>query len=132
MRGCHLLTLTTCFEKDAMKKLNLFLILFSLAGQASAALMTPSFIVDVESYCEEGMVVCDNVTYRGTSKKTGQHIQLTGKTLHTTCKDGISPCRFLGWRFEHGDTTYTVLEEGVLIVEQGSKMLLQEKGNWDD
>jgi hypothetical protein len=115
-----------------MQRILLLLTLICFAGQASATLTTPSYLVDVETHCEEGVVVCDKVTYRGTSKKTGESIQLIGKTLHTTCADGVSPCRFLGWRFEHGDTTYTVLEEGVLIVERGNKVLLEEKGNWND
>ncbi len=115
-----------------MKRFLLLLSLFFFAGQASAALTTPSFVIDVKSHCEEGMVVCDKVTYRGTSKKSGESIQLAGKELHTTCADGVSPCRFLGWRFVHGETTYTVLEEGVLIVEQGNKILLEENGQWDD
>ncbi len=115
-----------------MKRFNLLLILFLFAGQARAALITPSFIVDVRSYCEEGDVVCEKVTYRGTSKKTGESIQLMGKTLHTTCGDGVSPCRFLGWRFEHGNTTYTVLQDGVLIIERGKKVVVEEKGTWED
>jgi len=96
----------------------------------ASTLSTPSFTVTIEAKCEEGVVSCDLVNYVGTSKKTGNSVTLKGKTLHTKCKDG-SPCRFLGYEFKSGSTLYRVWEEGRLEVRQGSKVLVDEAGDWE-
>lgn len=113
-----------------MKGLILFPALLLLAGAANAGtLRTPSFVVVIKSNCAEGNVTCDNVTYTGTSKKTGKSIRLRGKTLHTW-KDGV-PNRFLGYEFKNGNTHYEVLEDGSLVVTLGTKVILSEHGEWD-
>lgn len=101
-----------------------------VAQVQASTLDTPSFTVTIESRCEEGSVSCDNVSYRGVSKKTGSAITLKGRTIHTRCKDG-SPCRFLGYEFRSGRTVYRVWEEGRLEVSQGDKVLVDEPGHWD-
>jgi hypothetical protein len=50
--------------------------------------------------------------------------------MHTRCADGVSPCRFLGYVFVDGTTTYTVWANGTLSVKQGRTVLLQEQGAW--
>ena len=100
-------------------------------GHASAStLTTPSFVIDIQG-CEEGVISCDNVMYTGTSKKTGKSIKLRGKTLHTLCADGVTPCRFLGYEFRKGGVYYRVMEDGSLLVMQGKKILVEETGEWD-
>jgi MOSC domain-containing protein YiiM len=42
----------------------------------------------------------------------------------------VTPCRFLGYRFDNGDVIYEVSEDGLLRVTQGGKVLLQEQGEW--
>ena len=69
--------------------------------------------------------------YTGTSKKTGKSIKLRGKTLHTLCADGVTPCRFLGYEFRKGSVYYRVMEDGSLLVMQGKKILVEETGEWD-
>jgi len=93
-------------------------------------LRTPSFVIDIQG-CEEGVVSCDDVVYTGTSKRTGKSIKLRGKTLHTVCADGVTPCRFLGYEFRKGGVYYRVLEDGRLLVTQGKKVLVEEAGEWD-
>lgn len=100
----------------------------ALAGSVST-LNTPNFNITITTNCKEGEVACNDVSYKGISKKTSKAITLKGKTLHTLCKDG-SPCRFLGYEFVAGITTYRVLEDGSLTVTQNGRSLIQERGEW--
>jgi hypothetical protein len=99
-----------------------------LTAVRAETLETPSFIVNIEVRCAEGNVTCDNVLYTGTSKKTGRSITLRGRTLHSRCADGVTPCQFQGYVFNSGNSTYTVTQGGDLIVMQGKKTLLREHG----
>ena len=118
-------------QKVAMRKVLLTgLFLCAATAQAQEVLQTPSFTVTIVG-CAEGEVSCDNVKYLGVSRKTGNALSLTGKTLHTLAADGVTPGRFLGWQFRSGLTTYTVREEGVLDVRKGGKMLVSEQGRWE-
>ncbi len=107
---------------------------FCAAGIVPAAavetLETPSFTITIDVRCEEGNVTCDDIRYVGTSKKTGKAIRLTGRTRHTICADGVTPCRFLGYEFKNGATVYFLSDGGELIVEQRGKLLLREQGEW--
>jgi hypothetical protein len=66
---------------------------------AASSLVTKSFLIDITSNCEEGNVVCNNITYRSIDRKTGKTLQLKGKTVHSLCADQVTPCRFLGYEF---------------------------------
>lgn len=117
----------------ALMKISLFAItLFFIAFSARAETIdTPSFTIRIEAHCAEGNVSCDNVTYVGKSKKTGKSITLRGKTVHTLCKDGATPCRFLGWQSRRGTSEYFVTETGQLRVTQADKVLVDETGKWN-
>ena len=93
-------------------------------------LVTPSFVVTLTVHCAEGNVTCDDVTYVGTSRKTGKRITLRGRTKHSVCADGVTPCRFQGYEFTNGATDYWVSNEGRLLVTQGRKVLVDEQGSW--
>ncbi len=97
---------------------------------AAATLETPSFVVNIDVRCAEGNVTCDNVRYSGTSRKTGKSITLRGRTMHSRCADGITPCQFQGYVFNSGRLRYMVTQGGDLIVMQGEKTLVQEHGTW--
>ena len=94
-------------------------------------LTTESYVVTIEQRCPEGNVTCDNVTCTGVHRKTGKSISLKGSTVHSTCADRVTPCRFLGYSFRNGDVKYAVWEGGQLVVTQGDKVLLQESGTWE-
>lgn len=79
--------------------------------------------------CEEGEVTCDNVKYVGRNKKTGESVELTGKTAHHMDKEG-NPGRFLGYIFKNKDVTYFLSEDGLLRVTKGDEVLLEENGTW--
>jgi len=105
-------------------------LLLGISLARASTLTTPSFIIEITVNCAEGNVTCDNVGYVGTSKKNGKRIKLRGKTMHTLCADGVTPCRFLGYEFHNGNTQYRVLDGGELTVTLGKKVLLEEKGEW--
>ena len=114
-----------------MKKLFALLLLITSVSVLAEELETPSYNVTIQSNCAEGEVSCDDVSYTGVNKKSGKAITLKGSTWHTLCADGVTPCRFLGYKFKNGDVTYTVSEEGVLeVVKKGNKVLFSEQGNW--
>ena len=94
-------------------------------------LKTHNFKVTVTRNCPQGYVVCNNVTYNGTDLKTGKSIRLQGKTLHATCADRVTPCRFIGYEFRNKNYRYVVTESGWLRIYQGGKLLLQEQGAWN-
>jgi len=92
-------------------------------GVIAETLTTPSFRVTITRHCPEGYVTCNDVTYDGSNLNTGASLRLRGKTVHTTCGDGVTPCRFLGYEFRNRDYRYVVLEDGRLQVYQGRKLL---------
>ena len=100
----------------------------SQAG-TTGTLDTPSFKIRIDIRCEEGEVTCDDVRYVGKNKKTGETLELTGKTAHHIDAEG-TPTRFLGYIFKNDDVTYFLSEEGELRVTRGEKVLLKEKGTW--
>lgn len=100
------------------------------AGVPAQTLLTPGYRVTIEPRCPEGEVECAEVGYRGLSRRSGRAITLEGRTLHTRCADGVTPCRFVGWEFRNGDTVYRVLESGELIVQRGERLLVHERGEW--
>jgi hypothetical protein len=109
------------------------LIIIGFAATASAeTLQTKNFEVDIIRNCAEGEVTCDNVSYMGTNRKTGDSISLTGKTLHQLCADGVTPCHFLGYEFNNGNYRYLVTSDGTLQVYRGSELILSEQGTWQN
>jgi len=106
--------------------------LFLIWNSAFAAtLETDNYKVTITNHCEEGSVSCGKVSYQGTSKRSGSSISLQGRTLHQTCADGISPCRFLGYHFKNGNINYYVYESGLLqVVREPQEILIEEQGSW--
>ncbi|MDY0962647.1 MULTISPECIES: hypothetical protein [Massilia] len=99
-------------------------------AQAQQTLETPGFTVKITQQCEEGNVTCDDVRYVGTSKKSGKAISLRGKTMHSLAADGVTPGAFQGYVFKSGRVTYTVFADGRLVVTEGKKTLVNQRGEW--
>jgi len=106
------------------------LLVLPLSSSAAQRLVTESFDVTIETRCEEGVVGCDKVHYTGVHRRTGRSIKLVGQEVHTRCADGVTPCRFLGYRFRSGNVIYAVWEDGTLSVKQGERVLVEERGTW--
>lgn len=114
-----------------MKKFILLSALMLSGAVSGETLTTENYVIEIERHCQEGEVTCDNVSYVGVSKKSGNRIELKGKTLHSLCADGVTPCRFQGYQFKNGNITYKVLESGLLQVIQNNKdILIEEQGEW--
>lgn len=110
-----------------------FAVLMLLAagtGHATQHLKTDSFDITIDNRCAEGVVGCDDIRYKGIHRRSGNSISLVGREQHTRCADGVTPCRFLGYLFRNGATTYFVDAQGRLLVRQGERILVQEEGTW--
>lgn len=46
------------------------------------------------------------------------------------CADKVTPCHSLGYEFTNGNTSYFISEDGHLKVTDGSKVLVDEVGEW--
>lgn len=99
-------------------------------AQAVQTLETKGYTVKITQQCEEGNVTCDDVRYAGTSKKSGKAITLRGKTMHSTAADGVTPGAFQGYVFKSGRVTYNVFADGRLVVTEGKKTLVNQRGEW--
>lgn len=97
---------------------------------ATSVLLTRTFKISITRHCQEGSVTCNNVSYLGQNLRTGESIRLSGRTRHTLCADGVTPCRFLGYEFRNRDYRYLVTEEGTLQVFKGDRLLQLERGTW--
>jgi hypothetical protein len=96
-----------------------------------SALITRSYKITVEVLCPEGETECDQVRLVGLNKRNGMSITLIGKEIHTTGPDGVTPAHFLGYQFKIGQKTYWVGEDGEFQIAQGSKLLVDECGIWN-
>ena len=92
---------------------------------------TQSYRIQIEVRCREDVIMCNNVRYVGTNKKTGKSIRLRGRTVHSYASDGVTPTQFQGYSFTNGSTEYFVSEQGYLEVRRGGKILFYEEGKWD-
>ena len=96
-------------------------------GAIAESFKTKNFSIKITGNCPEGYVTCNNVTYQGTDLRSGESIRLKGRTHHTICKDGVTPCRFLGYVFRNGNYLYRVTNMNILEVYKGGKLILSEQ-----
>ncbi|MBK6508764.1 MAG: hypothetical protein IPG06_04435 [Haliea sp.] len=66
---------------------------------SAETLTTDNFIIQIERGCEEGEVTCDKVRFIYSPVGFDKKQTVFGKTVHTTCADGIAPCAFQGYEF---------------------------------
>lgn len=115
-----------------MKLILLPLLLLASAFTSAQQLDTPNYTVEIQQLCPEGEVQCQNVSYKGTSKISGASIELKGSAWHSLCADGVTPCRFLGYKFNNGRIRYLVFDSGLLqVIGSSGKVVLEEQGVWD-
>jgi hypothetical protein len=101
-------------------------------GAIAESFNTKNFSVKITRNCPEGYVTCDNVTYQGRELRSGKSIRLKGRTQHTICKDGVTPCMFLGYTFRNGNYLYRVTNMNVLEVYKSGKLILSEQDQTKD
>ena len=118
------------------------LLMIVSSAYAGGTLTTENYTVTIKEHCEEGVVVCDEVEYVGTNRKTKRSIRLRGRDLFHMCPDdhgdglGKTPCHHMGHEFRSGNIFYQVWDWGELEVWRGAplppkgKQLLRELGTW--
>ncbi|EOB3604758.1 hypothetical protein ACHELI_004339, partial [Vibrio vulnificus] len=119
-----------CLEIVMARYGALFMLFITSFSSLATTLVTKNYVVSIASNCMEGEVTCDDVTYYGKSKKSGDEIILKGHTLHTHLSDG-TPSKFLGYKFTNSNVVYMISDSGVLTVTQDEKVLVSEQGQWD-
>ncbi len=106
-----------------------------VAGGVNAderVLITPSYELKMDSRCVEGEVSCNQYTLQGRERHNGEPLMLQGRSMHTTCADGKTPCRFLGYRFDQSERSFLITEDGLLNIYHGDSLILHEQGRWTD
>lgn len=106
--------------------------LYALAAPCAEAaeLRTRSYVVQITENCPEGEVGCRDVSYVGKNIRTGKSIALQGQAVTRLCADRVTPCSHEGYRFTSGQVEYRVTHDGHLLVTHGSKVLVEERGQW--
>ena len=113
-----------------MKRLAAALALTLTAGLAplhAATLETRSYTVEITPLCGERVTDCEQFAYAGTHNRNGSRINLTGKPGMRACPPGCDPT---GYQFYNGNVSYFVGSDGWLIVHDGRKTVLRERGTW--
>lgn len=102
--------------------------MFSCLADAATILETNTFLIKIESNCEEGNVACGDVSFTSIRKSDGTKTHLKGKTLNRNCEK--STCDFYGYIFEKGNNTYTIYTRppAELTIEENGKVVLDEDG----
>lgn len=111
------------------------LVLTGWCGLAAAAytsvLSTPTRVAVIVVTCAEGEVNCSNVKYTEINKGTGLAVTLNGSDWVRMCKDGVTPCKHLGFMFPHGNVTYHISDGGeVSVTSISGKSIVDEVGKW--
>jgi len=111
----------------------LYIIIFILLSLSASAesLITPSYEIVVEWKCGEGYVSCDNIEFHVTNKVDQSSNTYIGKSNHSVCADGVTPCKFQGYEFDVGELNYSLYLRGLIeVVKNSNQVVLSEKGEW--
>ncbi len=94
-------------------------------------LSTKNYDIILTGKCELGLFFCDDVIYRGISKKNKSEITLNGKVLMKLDEKAYIDMP-VGYVFKNGDIEYRVMNSGLLtaIDNKQNKVLLEEEGQW--
>ncbi len=98
---------------------------------SAETLITDNFIIKIERGCEEGDVTCDKMRFIYSPVDSKKKQTAVGKTVHTKCADGITPCAFQGYEFIADGAIYFIHNSGVLeVTDSKGNQLLVEQGKW--
>ncbi len=108
-----------------------FVLAIMFSEVSAETLTTDNFIIEIEHDCEEGNVTCDMIKFIYSPIGIEQKQTVVGKTVHTKCADGVTPCTFQGYQFLADGTTYFIYNSGVLeVIDSEGNQLLVEQGKW--
>ncbi|MCG7564206.1 hypothetical protein [Pseudoalteromonas sp. McH1-42] len=108
------------------------IILCLLSCLANAeSLNTPSYEIVIKWKCGEGYVSCDNIEFNVKNKIEGTTNTYIGKSIHSLCVDGVTPCKFQGYEFNTDELNYSLYMRGLIeVVKNNNEVVLSEKGEW--
>src|SRR5690554_7171257 len=78
---------------------------------SAETLTTDNFIIQIERGCREGEVTCDTMRFIYSPVGIENKQTVIGRTVHTKCADGITPCAFQGYEFLADGAKYFRSEE---------------------
>ncbi len=96
----------------------------------AATLETRSYTVEITPLCGEAVTDCEQFAYAGTHNRNGSRINLTGKPGLRGCGPRENDCDQNGYQFYDRNVSYFVGRDGWLIVNDGRKTVLRERGVW--
>jgi len=118
-----------CIEGN-MKYLAFVFVVFS-SVVFGETLITDNFTIQIEHGCKEGEVTCEKIKFTYSPAGIEQKKIVMGKSLHTKCADGITPCAFQGYEFLADGAKYVIYKSGVLeVIDNENNQLLVEQGKW--
>ena len=108
-----------------------FALVFISSVVFAETLTTDNFIIHVERGCEEGEVTCNTIKFIYSPVGVSKKQTVIGKTVHSLCADGVTPCRFQGYEFLADGAKYFIYNSGVLeVTDSEGNQLLVEQGKW--
>lgn len=96
----------------------------------AATLETRSYTVEITPLCGEAVADCEQFAYAGTHHRNGSRINMTGKPGMRVCDPRDNGCDPNGYQFYNGNVSYFVGRDGWLIVSDGRKTVVRERGTW--
>ena len=94
-------------------------------------LQTTSYRIGVEWRCEQNSVTCDNVFFTVLNLETEEQMIYVGRTHHSICADGVTPCKFQGYSFQVESGLFRIYSRGELeIIASDGEILVAESGRW--
>lgn len=113
-----------------MRVFSLVLLFFSFSLSAEK-LVTPSYEIEVAWNCGEGYVSCENIEFKVTNLISLKVETFIGRSNHSICADGVTPCKFQGYEFNSGELRFSLFNRGLLeITKSPTESILNEEGKW--
>ena len=97
-----------------------------ITAEAKDIYSSKTYRFSIERRCQEGWVSCNNVQLEIYNKKTGENLRILGSTHHSTCADGISPCRFIGYIFKKDDLKIVIDYQNIVLIRNGTQILREQ------
>lgn len=107
----------------------LYLLWSSVLGQT---FRTDNFEFEFHNECGEGKVTCKKVRVFFSPIGIKLKLEALGRSIHSLCADGTTPCRFVGYELRSDGVRYIVYGFGVLsVMDDSGNELFQEQGFWE-
>jgi hypothetical protein len=120
----------SCYVSATMKSIIIVVILLFTSHALAETLVTPSYKIEFGG-CGEGVVSCDEIDVVVTNRSSNAVSSYTGKTMHSLCNDGVTPCQFQGYQFPGNEGHFVIHADGTLEISgKSNQAILVEEGKW--